>query len=55
MGALEVIDPLLGIAQRDEPAVMAELGDHPPFFGVGVLKLVDDDQGIATMIAWTCW
>jgi hypothetical protein len=29
---------------------MAELGDHPPFFGIGVLKLVDDDQGIGAPV-----
>src|SRR5689334_25213803 len=44
--ALEVVDALRRIAERDESGVLTEAADHSPFIGVGVLELVDDDQRI---------
>jgi hypothetical protein len=50
IGALEVLDALLGVAERHQPALLAKACDHRPFDGVRVLELVDDDERIGRAI-----
>ena len=50
VGTLEVVNSLFGISERDDPAAPAQLFDHRPFLGIGILELIDNDQRIGAAI-----
>jgi hypothetical protein len=47
IGTAKLIDTLLDIGQRDQPAVLAQRRDHAPFVKIDILELVENDNGVA--------